>query len=129
MVSHRNLTSVESVGLYARFGSITDVRFGSQADICAAKRHVRFTPIATAKADPRLVATLRSFHALQPHERHLTARAAIDPNYQRKCAVSDSFNPANMTLVVGIDYDIAAAQLGISEMASHRAALFIGCLC
>src|SRR5262249_9578190 len=44
MVSHRNLTSVESVGLYARFGSVTDVRFGSKADMCVAKRHVRFTP-------------------------------------------------------------------------------------
>jgi hypothetical protein len=28
-----------------------DVRFGSLADICAATRHVCFTPIATAKAD------------------------------------------------------------------------------
>jgi hypothetical protein len=28
-----------------------NVRFGSKADICAATTHVRFTPIATKKAD------------------------------------------------------------------------------
>jgi hypothetical protein len=28
-----------------------NVRFGYKADICAATSHVRFTPIATAKAD------------------------------------------------------------------------------
>ena len=34
----------------------SDVRFGSLADICAAKNDVRFTPIATAKADmPQMV--------------------------------------------------------------------------
>src|SRR4029079_14278263 len=30
---------------------VGDVRFGSKADICGAPTHVRFTPIATAKAD------------------------------------------------------------------------------
>jgi hypothetical protein len=33
--------------------SSRDVRFGSKADICGATSHVRFTPIATAKADFR----------------------------------------------------------------------------
>ena len=28
-----------------------NVRFGSKADMCSAQAHVRFTPIATAKAD------------------------------------------------------------------------------
>jgi hypothetical protein len=30
-------------------GSATHVRFGSQADICGAKGHVRFTPECVAK--------------------------------------------------------------------------------
>jgi len=33
--------------------ALADVRFGSKADICAAKSDVRFTPIATEKADIR----------------------------------------------------------------------------
>ena len=32
-------------------GYTDDVRFGSKADMCNATTHVRFTPIATAKAD------------------------------------------------------------------------------
>jgi hypothetical protein len=32
---------------------IGHVRFGSEADICSAQAHVRFTPIATTKADMR----------------------------------------------------------------------------
>ena len=30
----------------ARAASAVDVRFGSKADMCSAKRHVRFVPIA-----------------------------------------------------------------------------------
>jgi hypothetical protein len=32
-----------------------DVRFGSKADICAAKSHVRFAPKTTAKADSKRI--------------------------------------------------------------------------
>jgi hypothetical protein len=40
-----------------RFGCPrADVRFGSEADICSAIGHVRFTPIATVKADIRKLA-------------------------------------------------------------------------
>ena len=40
----------------------SDVRFGSKADICAAIRHVRFTPTTTAKADFRTSFTPESGH-------------------------------------------------------------------
>ena len=40
----------------------SNVRFGSKADICVATSHVRFTPIATAKADSRK----RGMSALPP---------------------------------------------------------------
>jgi hypothetical protein len=39
-----------SVRVIARVPAATYVRFGSLADICAAKRHVRFTPNSDRKS-------------------------------------------------------------------------------
>ena len=47
-LSHDTLASPLAVRL--KFPSMVNVRFGSKADICSAKRHVRFTPNSDRKS-------------------------------------------------------------------------------
>src|SRR5262245_40819739 len=50
----QNVMYFAHVSLCSRKGGATaDVRFGSEADMCSARAHVRFAPLATAKADFR----------------------------------------------------------------------------
>jgi hypothetical protein len=55
-----------------------DVRYGSKADICAAKRHVRFTPKRTCAAQLGMSAMANSRHGTD---------AFVDREKQRELAV------------------------------------------
>jgi hypothetical protein len=80
----------------ARRRWVSDVRFGSQADMCSAKRHVRFTPnsghsafIISSARTSNVAGTSRPHLAVRLSKSHMTMGGGSDKSIDGRGDTSD----------------------------------------